>query len=105
MAAVATTTAPTTSTITPTQSQLPDDEWKLILQERSNKLSEEDRERVQQFFQRRYNPTPDQSMVKMKLHEQRITDPTTGQEIKETFYLELDYSDFSSKQSRKVKRY
>ena len=96
-------TASTTSSAT--QSQQADDEWKIMLQERSNKLSDEDRERVQQFFQRRYNPTPDQTVVKMKIHEQRTTDSTTGQEIKETFYLELDYTNFSSKQSRKVKRY
>lgn len=79
--------------------------WKVLLKERSNKLSDEDRQRVQQFFQHRQNPTPEQSVVKMKLHEQRSQDPETGQEIKETFYLELDYSNFSSKQSRKVKRY
>ena len=41
----------------------------------------------------------------MKLHEQRSNDPTNGQAIKETFYLELDYSTFTSKQSKKVKRY
>ena len=81
------------------------EEWKIMLKERSNKLSEEDRMRVQQFFQHRPNPTPGQTVVKMKLHEQRSHDPETGQPVKETFYLELDYSNFSSKQSRKVKRY
>jgi hypothetical protein len=82
-----------------------DDEWKILLQERSNKLSKDERERIQQFFQLKFNPTPDQTVVKMKLHEQRTTDPITGQDIKETFYLELDYNNFTSKQVRKVKRY
>ncbi len=82
-----------------------EEEWRIMLKERSNKLSDDDRSRVQQFFQSRHNPTPGESLVKMKLHEQRSTDPETGQAVKETFYLELDYSNFSSKQSRKVKRY
>jgi len=87
------------------QQQQSDEDWKMLLQERSNKLSVEERERIQHFFQRRYNPTPEQTLVKMKLHEQRTTDSMTGQEMKETFYLELDYTNFSSRQSRKVKRY
>ena len=41
----------------------------------------------------------------MKLHEQRSNEAATGQAIKETFYLELDYTNFTSKQSKKVKRY
>jgi hypothetical protein len=82
-----------------------DEEWKVLLKERSNKLSEEDRVRVQQFFEAHHNPTPAQPVYKMKLHEQRTNDPKTGQAIKETFYLELDYSTFTSKQSKKVKRY
>ena len=80
-------------------------DWQILLNERSNKLSDEDRVRVQQFFENNYNPTPDQPIYKMKIHEQRGTDPTTGQDIKETFYLELDYNTFTSKQSKKVKRY
>jgi hypothetical protein len=87
------------------QQHPPQEEWKLLLQERSNKLAPEDRVRVQQFFEAHLNPTPEQPVYKMKLHEQRTADPTTGQAIKETFYLELDYSTFTSKQSKKVKRY
>jgi hypothetical protein len=81
------------------------EEWKVLLEERSNKLSKDDRMRVQQFFERRSNPTPDQPVYKMKLHEQRTNDLESGQAIKETFYLELDYNSFTSKQSKKVKRY
>jgi hypothetical protein len=44
-------------------------------------------------------------VYKMKLHEERTTDPKTGNAVKETYYLELDYSNFTSKQSKKVKRY
>ena len=82
------------------------EDWQIILNERSNKLSEEDRVRVQQFFENHYNPTPDQPIYKMKIHEQRVNDPSTGQAIrKETFYLELDYNTYTSKQSKKVKQY
>ena len=80
-------------------------EWEILLRERSNKLSDQDRLRVQQFFENQYNPTPEQLVYKMKLHEQRSVDPTTGKNIKETFYLELDYEKNSSKQSKKIKRY
>ncbi|CAJ1934049.1 unnamed protein product [Cylindrotheca closterium] len=86
--------------------QQPQPEWKILLRERSNKLSDPDRSRVQQFFENnQFNPTPEQSVYKMKLHEQRSVDPATGKEIKETFYLELDYEKKSSKQSKKIKRY
>jgi len=74
-------------------------DWQLILKERSNKLSPEDRIRVEQFFTNRFNPTPDQLIYKMKLHEERTTD------VKETYYLELDYGTFTFKQSKKTKRY
>eukprot|EP00934_Nitzschia_sp_Nitz4_P007250 Nitzschia sp. Nitz4//scaffold159_size51929//44888//46519//NITZ4_006886-RA/size51929-processed-gene-0.56-mRNA-1//-1//CDS//3329537595//7240//frame0 len=79
--------------------------WKAALQDRSNKLSPEDWQRIQQFFEQKFNPDPSQEVCKMKLHEQRSSDPATGQPIKETFYLELDYRDFSTRQSKKVKRY
>lgn len=81
------------------------EEWQDILNGRSNKLSDEDRARVQQFFSNRHNPTPDQPVYKMKLHEERTTDPSTGQAMKETYYLELDYANGTSKQSKKTKRY
>lgn len=80
-------------------------DWRVMLREKSNRLSAEDRRRVQQFFVDKHNPTPDQSLYKMKLHEERITDPKTGEPIKETYYLELDYNTFTSKQSKKTKRY
>lgn len=106
-ASAATPATPTTNDAAPPPQLLSgDEEWKVILRERSNKLSAEDRDRVQQFFTRPgYNPTPEIPVLKMKLHEQRSKDPGTGQEMKETFYIELDYQSFSSKQSRKVKRY
>lgn len=81
------------------------EECESILNGRSNKLSEDDRERVQQFFTDRFNPTPDQPIYKMKLHEERTTDPENGQAMKNTYYLELDYSSFTTKQTMKTKRY
>ena len=88
-----------------TQSKTQKKSGRPFLQEKSNKLSDEDRTRIEQFFTMRHNPTPDQNVYKMKLHEERTTDPATGQDIKETFYLELDYNSFTSKQSKKTKRY
>ena len=79
--------------------------WQKILQEQANKLSAEDRTRIEQFFTHHHNPTPGQPLVKMKLHEERTQDPETGQQIKETYYLELDYTTFTSKKSKKTKRY
>jgi ribosomal protein L20A (L18A) len=80
-------------------------DWRSMLQQTSNRLSDEDRIRIQQFFVQHFNPTPGQTVYKMKLHEERTTDPKTGNAVKETYYLELDYSNFTSKQSKKVKRY
>jgi hypothetical protein len=80
-------------------------DWRSMLQQTSNRLSDDDRVRIQQFFVQRFNPTPAQTVYKMKLHEDRTTDPKTGNAVKETYYLELDYSNFTSKQSKKVKRY
>lgn len=79
--------------------------WQSLLEEKSNKLTDEDRLRVQQFFEHRFNPTPEQSTYKMKLHEERTADPKTGKPVKETYYLELDYNNYTSKQSKKIKRY
>jgi hypothetical protein len=79
--------------------------WQQILQRQSNKLSAEDRSRIEQFFTDHHNPTPEQTLVKMKLHEERTEDPETGQQMKETYYLELDYATFTSKKSKKTKRY
>jgi hypothetical protein len=80
-------------------------DWRHLLKEKSNKLSGDDRFRVQQFFVDRFNPTPAQPTFKMKLHEERTVDPKTAEPVKETYYLELDYRTFTSKQSKKVKRY
>jgi hypothetical protein len=80
-------------------------DWRSLLENKSNRLSSEDRSRVEQFFMDHSNPTPEQTHYKMKLHEERTNDTATGQPMKETYYLELDYTNFTSKQSKKVKRY
>lgn len=80
-------------------------DWREMLKEKSNRLSADDRFRIHQFFVDRFNPTPDQPTYKLKLHEEKCTDPKTGAPVKETYYLELDYNDFTSKQSKKIKRY
>lgn len=80
-------------------------DWRDLLQEKNNRLSPEDHARIAQFFTNHFNPTPDQLTYKMKLHEERTQDPKTGEPVKETYYLELDYQTFTSKQSKKVKRY
>lgn len=80
-------------------------DWREMLQLRSNRLSEEDRLRVQHFFVHHFNPTPEQTIVQLKLHEERTTDAKTGDPVKVTYYLKLDYSNFTSTQSKKVKRY
>ena len=85
----------------PTARQL---NWQKLLSSKSNRLTDTDRERIQMFFKDRVNPTPAQSVYKMKLHEDRTTD-VTGKPVKETYYLELNYDNFTSKQSKKVKRY
>ena len=71
---------------------------------KSNKLSTADRSRVERFFSDRFNPTPDQTTYKTKLNEERSTDAETGQSIKETLYLELDYMTFGYKKTRKIKK-
>jgi hypothetical protein len=80
-------------------------DWRQLLQQRSNRVSEDDRRRIHQFFVERVNPTPEVTTYKMKLHEERTTDAATGQPVKETYYLELDYTNFTSTQTKKVKRY
>ena len=83
-------------------------DWRQLLREKSNRLSDSDRVRIEQFFNHHggANPTPEQgSTYKMKLHEERTNDPKTGEPVKETYYLELDYNNFTSTQSKKVKRY
>eukprot|EP00536_Pseudo-nitzschia_multiseries_P005973 jgi/Psemu1/191879/e_gw1.121.75.1 len=87
--------------------------WQTLLRDRSNKMSQEDRVRVEKFFTTTnaaerstlLSPADGGPIYKMKIHEQRGTDPATGQEIKETFYLELDYNTGATSQSKKTKRY
>jgi hypothetical protein len=79
--------------------------WQELLAEKSNRLKDEDRERIQQFFEHKYNPTPEQSTYKMKIHEERKVDPATGLPVKYTYYLELDYTNFTSLQSKRKKEY
>jgi hypothetical protein len=74
------------------------------LLEKSNKLTEENRVRVKQFWLDRINPTPEMPVVRMKLHEERNIDPESGSTVKETDYLELDYNTFVYKKLRKTKK-
>jgi hypothetical protein len=84
----------------------PPAQWQLALNLPGiNKMSDDDKLRVQQFVDEQYNPTPNQPTYKMKIHEQRGTDATTGEDAKETYYLELNYQDLTHKISKKVKRY
>ena len=71
---------------------------------KSNKLTEENRVRVKQFWLDRVNPTPEMPVVRMKLHEERNIDPESGMTVKETDYLELDYTTFVYKKLRKTKK-
>jgi hypothetical protein len=82
-------------------------DWKDMLRQRSNRLSDDDRHRIQLFFLQRSNPTPNdgETVHRIKLHEERASDPFTGLPIKETYYLELDYGNYTSRQSKKIKRY
>ena len=98
---------------TPQGQQASTEWWQTLLQERSNKMSGDDRARVEIFFTTTnaaersslLSPSDGGPVYKMKIHEQRGTDEATGQEIKETFYLELNYNTGASNQSKKVKRY
>eukprot|EP00956_Cyclotella_meneghiniana_P028196 scaffold64965_cov79-Cyclotella_meneghiniana.AAC.14 len=80
------------------------------LLEKSNKLSSEDRIAIHEFFSNRasINPHPEGDATgdlwKVKLNEERTTDPTTGENVKETLYLELDYRTRLHKKTKKIKR-
>lgn len=82
-------------------------DWRQLLQEKSNRLTDDDRTRLQQFFDQQHNPTPElpSTTYKMKLHEERTTDAETGHPIKVTLYLELNYDNYTVKQTKKAKRY
>ena len=80
-------------------------DWRELLSTKSNKLNESDRYRIEQFFDLKHNPTPEQRSYRVKLHEERGNDPQTGEPIKWTYYLNLNYDDWTSTQSKKRKRY
>lgn len=87
--------------------------WESLL-EKSNKLSDDDRQNIRQFFeQRKLNPTSqlvrpegtDESGVwRCKLNEDKTTDPQTGELVKETLYLDLDFNTLGYKKTRKIKK-
>ena len=77
--------------------------WQQLLQEKNNKLTDADRQRIEDFYVHRRAPDDSTTVYKLKLHEERST--VDGQPVKETYYLELDYTNFTSKQSKKTKRY
>lgn len=101
------------------QKQQPQQEgtWESLL-EKSNKLSPDDRQSIQQFFAHRaltdkqhQPPLPlpagcDEStgIWKVKLNEDKTIDPNTKESVKETLYLELDYRTQGYKKTRKIKR-
>jgi hypothetical protein len=85
------------------QGPAPSTDWTQHL-EKSNRLSQEDRERVKLFFVDRVNPTPEVPVVRLKLHEEKTVEPETGLTVKETLYLELDYNTFGFKKLRKIKK-
>lgn len=87
--------------------------WESLL-EKSNKLSDDDRQNIRQFFENRsLNPTnplfrpavTDESGVwRCKLNEEKTVDPQTGESVKETLYLDLDYNTLGYKLTRKIKK-
>jgi Bromodomain len=72
----------------------------------TNKMSEAEKLRARQFVEERYNPTPNQKTYKMKIHEAYEYDADTGRKrCKRSFYLELDYRNFTHKLTKKIKAY
>jgi len=78
--------------------------WKQLL-DGSNKLSQEDRIRIEQFFTTKYNPTPDVQLYQIKLHDEKKMLEDQKTVVKETWYLELDYRNMKSRKFRKTKKY
>ncbi|KAL3798821.1 hypothetical protein HJC23_004609 [Cyclotella cryptica] len=82
------------------------------LLEKSNKLSDEDREKIQEFFRNQSSTIPDvasegnssNGQWKVKLNEERTIDPVSGESVKETLYLELDFTTRQYKKTKKIKR-
>ena len=62
--------------------------------EKSNRLSDEGRRLVIQFFTNQLNPTTGLKVYKTELHEKNLVEPETQQIVKETYYIELDYNTF-----------
>lgn len=93
------------------QQKSPDDSWQALLS-KSNQLANIDREAIHEFFNARKMALPidqhddanDDGIWKVKLNEEKTIDEQTGEQVKETLYLELDYGSFSFKRTRKVKR-
>lgn len=82
------------------------------LLEKSNKLSDEDREKILEFFRNQSSTHPhaaadgdsSNGQWKVKLNEERTIDPATGESVKETLYLELDFISRQFKRTKKIKR-
>lgn len=82
------------------QQQTPN--WRELLQN-ANKITDPDRQRVELFFENHHNPDPAVTSHKVKLREERKV--VNGRQLKETYYLELNYLDFTCQQSMKTKYY
>ncbi|KAG7345223.1 hypothetical protein IV203_032754 [Nitzschia inconspicua] len=90
----------------PSEPSQPVTDWEIAMNlPGTNKMSEDDKKRVKLFLDKQSNPTPTQPTYKIKIHEQRGADPTTGEDTKETYYLALNYDDFTHKITKKIKRY
>ncbi|KAL7493008.1 hypothetical protein ACHAWT_002452 [Skeletonema menzelii] len=86
--------------------------WESLL-EKSNKLSDEDRQNIRLFFENRtINPansltrppaTDESGVWRCKLNEEKQTSET-GEMVKETLYLDLDYNTLGYKKTRKIKK-
>jgi len=86
--------------------------WESLL-EKSNKLSDEDRQNIRLFFENRtVNPansltrppaTDESGVWRCKLNEEKQTSET-GEMVKETLYLDLDYNTLGYKKTRKIKK-
>jgi dipeptidase len=98
-----------TTAAPPSSPQRKVEDWRKILSEHCNKITDADRERVRQFFEDRVNPDGDtmsnnnNNVYRLKLHEEQSVE--SGRTVKVTYYLNLDYSNFTSKQTKKRKEY
>ena len=86
--------------------------WESLL-EKSNKLSDDDRQNIRLFFENRTmhptNPlsrpanTDESGIWRCKLNEEKQSSET-GELVKETLYLDLDYNTLGYKKTRKIKK-